>query len=242
MNNKMGKIMKIKKAILLIMLSMGLSAMEKEQPRSHPNIEELASLILENDIQGVKSYLSEIDNPKSFLSQTFHLGEELFTPIMLVIAKKRPMMLKALIDAGADVNFSLPDSLRTPLHFAVLINNPIIVNLLLAAGADPNKKNRTGQTALMHAVRLPDPTIFDKLLEMGANLDVQNNEGFSALMLAANHGDLQTVKKLLEAGANPILKTKRGGTALDIARTKGFADIQNLLEHYMVLHMELQNE
>ena len=57
--------------------------------------------------------------------------------------------LRALIDAGSDVNKTDPKfNGNTPLHWAVLHKKDEAISLLLASGADPTKSNRDGMSPL----------------------------------------------------------------------------------------------
>jgi ankyrin repeat protein len=50
----------------------------------------------------------------------------------------KPVILKALIEAGADVNAQGSNMGSTPLTFATQAGNPMIVMELIKAGADVN--------------------------------------------------------------------------------------------------------
>lgn len=63
---------------------------------------------------------------------------------------KRERMIRALITAGANVNFMDANG-RSILHFAVRFNAESIVDILLKAGADTNAVSRNGMTVMNHA-------------------------------------------------------------------------------------------
>ncbi len=68
-------------------------------------------------------------------------------PIHLAATNPDVSALKALIDAGADVNARDNDA-STPLHMAVYTQKVTQTQMLLDAGADPKAKNNLGRDVL----------------------------------------------------------------------------------------------
>jgi hypothetical protein len=68
-------------------------------------------------------------------------------PIHLAATNPDISALKALIDAGADVNARDHDA-STPLHMAVYVQKAQHTQMLLDAGADPKAKNNLGRDVL----------------------------------------------------------------------------------------------
>ena len=70
-------------------------------------------------------------------------------PIADAVRLSSPEVVKALIDAGADVNMALPDGSNAPgltaLHTAAIFACPESIRLLLAAGADVDAVFQNGQ-------------------------------------------------------------------------------------------------
>ena len=83
------------------------------------------------------------------------------TPLRFAVMANHPEIVKALIDAGAEVK---------NLHFAVICDRPEIVKVLIDAGADVNAKDEKGMTPLYLARRLfqADPQVVAYLIEAGA--------------------------------------------------------------------------
>jgi ankyrin repeat protein len=76
--------------------------------------------------------------------------------------------IRALVDAGADVN-AANDSGETALMWAAYYANAILMRTLLEAGADPNGRDEDGHSALDFARRTEGlPGLADLLLEAGA--------------------------------------------------------------------------
>ncbi len=75
-----------------------------------------------------------------------------------------PDIIKALVDAGADVNIPAPDK-YTPLQDSVYLNKPKMARALLECGADINGKGADNQTPLEHAQGRGIRTELKELLE-----------------------------------------------------------------------------
>ena len=86
------------------------------------------------------------------------------SPIGVAIRKDDPVMIKALLLKGADVNLIDPETGETPLIFAAQYSRPEVVNVLLDAGAEINAKDKTGKTALSAAMQNLDRYSITSLL------------------------------------------------------------------------------
>jgi uncharacterized protein len=133
-----------------------------------------------------------------------------------------PRIIKALIKAGANVNFADEYRRVTPLMVGVQTGSLETVKMLLAAGASINAKDRGGGTALMRAQissKYPgyNPAIVKELLAAGASVEAADEYGNTALILAAQADLSESVEMLLAAGARVDAKEKRGETALILA-------------------------
>lgn len=86
-------------------------------------------------------------------------------------------IIQALLDAGADVNFSAAVDGISPLHIsAMTTSNPEIIELLLKAGADIEHRTKNGKTPIMVAVQVnSNPEIVKVLLANGANPTAKSN-------------------------------------------------------------------
>jgi hypothetical protein len=111
------------------------------------------------------------------------------TPLML--AREQPMIMRALIAAGADVNArTLPSDLISPLtgrrirqgsqtalHHAAAANNAEAVRILLEAGADLEARDEQGLAPIDLALRLGSSTDASvALFEAGASLTPARQE------------------------------------------------------------------
>ena len=103
---------------------------------------------------------------------------------------------------------------QTPLQHAAGSGRKDVVLLLLAKGADPNKKDRSGRTALHEAVRGHSKDVAELLLAKGAHPDAEDKKAMTPLALdAAGHCD--AIIALLEKLPAWIRGTDRRSGALN---------------------------
>ena len=152
--------------------------------------------------------------------------------------------LKALIEAGADVN--APGWLEfSPLMLVVTDELALIevAKLLIDAGADVNAR-RDSYTVLMYAVvstwkRWPsspgepfwtqDTSIVELLIDAGAEVNAQAKDGWTPLMVAARWRTPEFVQVLIDAGADLNLRNMDSKTALVLAKEGGQTQSVELL-------------
>jgi len=91
------------------------------------------------------------------------------SPLNLAACWANADVVKALIDAKAEVNYVHPANGNTPLINAAYWGNAEAVKLLLAAGADIKIKTKLGQTLLSQAVTSCDLGIIKTLVDAGAD-------------------------------------------------------------------------
>ena len=132
--------------------------------------------------------------------------------MMLAAARKEMVKLKALVDAGGNVN-ETDASGWSVLMYAACSSSYSPVEMLLKAGADPNQSSPHGDTPLM--VSCLNGNWDDNLVESGADVNAQNKVGQTALMMLAARDNVDEIRDALEAGSDASLKDKQGRTALD---------------------------
>jgi uncharacterized protein len=131
------------------------------------------------------------------------------TPLIEYILRKEPNMVKAMINAGADLHQF--DSQAVPLWYAIIKEEPEIVRMLLEAGANPNQvvNDRYGSevTPFVIAVTESKYEEVQLCLEFGAdpNLIVKDKDGidFNGLLWSVIQEDSHLVELLLKHGGNP---------------------------------------
>ena len=105
------------------------------------------------DLERVKKVLSNFKEGVSELG-----GMENMTPsthystLSAAIASNNPEIVKALINAGVDINAY--DRCDKPIHYAARVSNLAMVKALVELGADANVVDADGDNTLHHWVRL----------------------------------------------------------------------------------------
>jgi ankyrin len=130
------------------------------------------------------------------------------TPLMWAAARKHPAMIKALVEAGADVNTRssiiawerqrtaeprdkwLPPGGLTALHFAAREGCVDCVKVLVSSGADLNDIDPDSHTPLVIALMNGHLDVAAALIRSGADVNAADNVGRTPLYAAV---DLHTV-------------------------------------------------
>ena len=175
--------------------------------------------------------------------------------LMSAIRSNYVKIVRALLQAGADVNAQEGDPLRLACN--VPYNGHEMMELLLQAGADVNAKNKSGYTALMEVSGSVRSNV-DKvklLLESGADVNAKDARGETALVKAAywlhkvgedakdeshqqkipdlgiDRVHAEIVKMLVQTGADVNAKNIEGETTLMQVSTLGrIKEVKLLLE------------
>lgn len=139
--------------------------------------------------------------------------------------------IRALIEAGANVNDVAPKSGLTPILIASAMGRTKAALLLLDKGADPNVVAANGYSPLhLAAKRKGAVAIVSALLAHKANPNVRLNakkpietingitlNGATPLALACDINNFDTVKALVEGGADPLIPTEEHTTPVMMA-------------------------
>ena len=127
------------------------------------------------------------------------------TPIMLAAQYNASVnVLKALLDAGADIQEAEPKYRSNALHLAANKSTSVkVLEQLLKAGADLNARNYLGETALIMAVNSnPETRIISALLKAGADINARDYQGHSVLEYAKAAKRTYIVNQLKKMGAH----------------------------------------
>lgn len=137
--------------------------------------------------------------------------------------------VRAMLEAGADVNAGQPDG-ATALHWAVHFDDLDLAQVLIAEGADVDAQNDYGATPLILACTNANGAMVERLIEAGANPNLAAPANETPLMLCARTGNADAVRALLAGGADATARdAERGQTALMWAVAQGHADAAQAL-------------
>ncbi|KXJ87236.1 ankyrin repeat-containing domain protein [Microdochium bolleyi] len=191
-----------------------------------------------------------------------HSGDTLLFSAIVTYPKNKMELLRALLDAGADVNAYGKDPVgwterreMTPLMRVAEYGFDDMVKLLLAEGADATLRDSQGCGVLTYAAGAHrNPALIGLLLDHGrqpdgslsadfqAQLELRNENGHTPLLIAARRSRVGT-ELLLRAGADINVCDPAGLTALAMAAVSHDPDIARILvEHGARLDAASQGE
>lgn len=162
-------------------------------------------------------------------------------------------IIRMLMKKGANPNIKNNEN-ETALMGAINGKSLKSVEVLLNFGSDYRIKSQSGDTALMRAQKGQDRNILEvilqkvnkdslleyvnqgnfqgvaELLERRVDLDVRYENEQTALMIATHNRQSDIVHFLLICHADVKMKDSKGQTALDIAKSKGFEEIEKMIQ------------
>ncbi|QGA20938.1 hypothetical protein EYB26_008648 [Talaromyces marneffei] len=179
---------------------------------------------------GVQEAVSDLlDSPSKNLKDSY--GR---TPLSWAAGNGHDVVVKLLLEKGAELEIKDNISGRTPLSYAAERGHEAVVKLLLKHGAKlETKGNVSGQTPLSYAAERGHEAVVKLLLEKDAKLELETKDnlfGQTPLSWAAWNGHEAVVKLLLKNGAK--LETKdniSGQTPLSWAAGNGHEAVVKLL-------------
>jgi hypothetical protein len=126
--------------------------------------------------------------------------EEMPTPLYYVAMLGLSVVVKLLLNKGADVN-AQGGQYGNALQAASYEGDKQVVELLLNKGADVNAHGGHYGNALQAALYRGDKQVVELLLDKGADVNAQGGHYGNALQSASYRGHQQVVKLLLDNGA-----------------------------------------
>jgi len=159
------------------------------------------------------------------------------TALSVAVNKKNPIVVKFLLDRGADLNVK-SEQLKglTPLEDAATRADSlseVIFKMLIEAQKQKDPELRNIGLALHLAANYGHIKNVEALVENGANMNAKNTEGFTPLHEAAKEGRKPVVEYLISKKADVNLVDGNGYNALDWAEQYGigapFPEIAKLL-------------
>jgi ankyrin repeat protein len=150
------------------------------------------------------------------------------------------MLVKALIDAGADVNFTKDFGSYTAVILATKANRIKSLELLLKAGAEVNVQDTYDKTALSYASERGYSEAKALLKSFGANATeaiewYKEKYGDNAFIQATTEGRADVVEEMLENGFQVNTQNAAGVTAL--MRVRNISTLKALLNAGANVHL-----
>ncbi len=160
------------------------------------------------------------------------------TALMTAARQGRETIVQALLDSGANVNYTVPskEGAASALQAAVDITDfkeehMRVIHYLVQKGADVKGRNKAGQFPLLFAADHGNAEAAGVLIEHGANVNDADLKGTFALLTAACNGYPPLITLLAEHGANMKMALPDGQTPLMCAVKAGHTDaVKALLE------------
>ena len=150
------------------------------------------------------------------------------SPLIVASRNGNLPVVRALLDAGADVN-QVEGGGATAIYWAAFQGDTEIIKLLLEKGADPDIAKKDGYTPLLIAKGRGQNQAMILLLNRGADVNKADNKGRTLLHWASLTGNIKWINILIEKGADINQEDKKGNTAISVAKNE---DIRKLLEDY----------
>jgi uncharacterized protein len=111
-----------------------------------------------------------------------------FTPLGFAAFFGQPEIVKALLDAGADVNVPSRESMKvTPLASAAAAKQTEIARLLIERGANVNARAASGHIPLHEAAGNGNVELVKLLIESGAEVNARTDDGKTPLDFAREY-------------------------------------------------------
>ena len=141
------------------------------------------------------------------------------------------LIVKQLINRGANINAVTNDEKLTPLMLACKNKNVSVVNCLLQNGANVVLTSNNGWTALHFVVDEFNDSleILRSLLNYGADVNARSIDNETPLMVASRSWYVETVSLLIEQGAYVDLQDEKDNTALHNAVSRKSEEIVGTL-------------
>ena len=134
-------------------------------------------------------------------------------------------IVRSLVDAGADVNWTDNPGYPETLRAAVIRGDPEIVRILLDAGADPHTEpgrvpvlsHASDEEIVRLLVEADAPTEGSEHIAVVADPSATDVDKNNSLVEAAAYGDLDTMRNLINSGADVNASDDDGNTVLQWA-------------------------
>ncbi|MDC7224947.1 MAG: ankyrin repeat domain-containing protein [Spirochaetales bacterium] len=153
--------------------------------------------IYEGDLERVRHYLSEIDDPDQSCDSPYSLY--FGNPLINAIYRGHRDIAELLWEKGAR---GYDGSTYALMNYACQYNHPDIVELLIERGADPDETKESGYTFLMRAVEAGFEDLTRLLIAEGADLTKENTKGSNLFHFAAKSQMFWLIDELIAQGVD----------------------------------------
>ena len=150
------------------------------------------------------------------------------SPLHYAVCNKRPLVLKYLLEHGADIERREAYFQHSPLLVACHqpVDDPLPTRLLITAGANVNARRFDGATPLMVASMRNSTTIMKLIMEQNVDIDCKDADGQTALLNAIRENSHKAINLLLSSGASVTVSSTDRSTILHIAARR--SDLETL--------------
>ncbi|MBU3630248.1 ankyrin repeat domain-containing protein [Polynucleobacter sp. AP-Melu-500A-A1] len=215
---------------LIIAITLSLSYIQPVLSQSDSQRNEFAKAMKFDDVNTVKSLISQGINP--------NLVDSNGNPMLVLAIKDRSYKVIdiLLVSKGIDVDLSNKQG-ETPLMMASINGDlPLVRTLVLKNKA---QLDHISWTPLHYACAKGHLDVAQFLIANGAKVDSLSLGGTTPLMMAVQSGNELLVKLLLDRGANLQSRNVEGITAIDIADIYGMPEIsEGLRSRWMKLYKQ----
>lgn len=124
------------------------------------------------------------------------------TPLSMAAGNSHIPAMKALLDAGENINFASPADNTTLLHYMALAGLTVTTEFIIRSGAALNPKDVNQSTPLHFAAEKGNIEIIKLLLAAGADADSCDHHRLTPLHHAIRAKQVASVEALIQGGVN----------------------------------------
>jgi len=150
------------------------------------------------------------------------------TPLIVAASKGHAETVKALLEAGADVDATNTFQ-NTPLHYAAWSGDKETFIILAKSGADLDAENSRESTIMQYACMGGNIDIVKILEKKGVDIMKLGDKDENLLFWAAHGGDMEVFRYLLDKGLDINVKDDEGSSVLQWAAAGNNTEMLEML-------------
>lgn len=153
------------------------------------------------------------------------------TPLHMAATFGLPVSIRALLDAGADINARSMSDVQ-PIHAAAIMGHANVVELLVQRRADVDSRHSFADCAPIHfAAEMGHTSVVRRLCELGADVEAEKKQGGTAVHVSADTNNAAVTRILVEepCGADPEAVLLGDTVPLYLAAGRGFNEVIDVL-------------